>query len=51
MDIIYQNKNVSIILDENSNTQHKLYETIEYIEKNKKLLEKNKFSLNIKLFI
>lgn len=46
LDILYQNKNVSIILDENNNMQHKLYETIEYIEKNKKLLEKNKFSLD-----
>lgn len=46
LDVLYQNKNVSVIFDNENSIEHKLYETIEYIEKNKKLLEKNKFSLN-----
>lgn len=46
MDILYQNKSISVIIDKNSNISNKLYETIEYIEKNKKFLEKNKLSLN-----
>lgn len=46
-DILYQNKNTSVIIDNNPNIlNNKLCETIEYMEKNKKLLEHNKLSLN-----
>ena len=46
MEILYQYKSVSIIIDKNFKLSGKLYDTIVYVEKNKKLLEKNKSTIN-----